>query len=139
MPMKKQKGVFDYIKHDRFAMHSGIEMLEITAESAKAKLTVNEYHLNGVNIVHGGALFTLADLVFGALGYVHDQNAVSINASISYFKAVNEGTLIAEGRLTTLTPKLGSYTVHVSDEKGDIVAVFQGLGYRRQKGSSQYG
>jgi acyl-CoA thioesterase len=86
--------------------------------------------------VHGGALFTLADLVFGALGYVHDQNAVSINASISYFKAVNEGTLIAEGRLTTLTPKLGSYTVHVSDEKGDIVAVFQGLGYRRQKGTS---
>ncbi len=132
--MEKGKGLFDFAENDRFAKHAGIEMLDITAESAKAKLTIKKHHLNGVNIVHGGALFTLADLVFGALGYVHDQNAVSINASISYFKAVAKGTLIAEGKLVTLTPKLGSYTVHISDEKGDIVAVFQGLGYRRQKG-----
>ncbi len=133
--MEKEKEVFDYIRNDRFAKHSGIEMLDVTTESARAKLTVKQHHLNGVNIVHGGVLFTLADLVFGALGYVHDQNAVSINASISYFKAVNEGVLYADGKMVTLTPKLGSYTVHVSDEKGDIVAVFQGLGYRRQKGS----
>jgi len=132
--MDKENEVIDYVKNDQFARHSGIEMIEITAERVTAKLRVEKHHLNGVNIVHGGVIFTLADLVFGVLGYVHDRNAVSINASISYFKAVKEGTLFAEGRMVTLTPKLGSYTVHVSDEKGEVVAVFQGLGYRRQKG-----
>jgi len=131
--MEKEKNLYDYFEKDRFAKHTGIEMLEITDKSARAKLTIREYHLNGVSIVHGGALFTLADLVFGALGYVHDQNAVSINASISYFKAVRGGTLIADGKLVTLTPKFGSYTVQIKDEKGNLIAVFQGLGYRRQK------
>ncbi len=122
-----------YCEKDRFAQYVGIELLEISAQRAKAKMTIREHHLNGVNIVHGGALFTLADLVFGALGYVHDQSSVSINANISYFKAINTGSLIAEGKLVALTPKLGSYTVQITDEEGDTVAVFQGLGYRRRQ------
>ncbi len=130
-------GIYNFYENDNFSKHVGIEMVEITAKSARAKLTIKEHHLNGVNIVHGGALFTLADLVFGALGYVHDQSAVSISASISYFKAVSSGTLIAEGKLITLTPKFGSYSVQINDEKGNIIAVFQGLGYRRKQGTGK--
>jgi len=131
--MGKGKNPYDYFEKDRFAKHNGIELLEINDQMARAKLNIKEHHLNGVNIVHGGALFTLADLVFGALGYVHDQGAVSINASISYFKAAREGTLIAEGKLISLTAKFGSYEVQIKDEKGNLIAHFQGLGYRRQK------
>jgi len=131
--MGKEENYFNFSDSDNFSKHVGIEMLEITEKSARAKLNIQEHHLNGVNIVHGGALFTLADLVFGALGYVHDQKAVSVNASISYFKAVSSGTLIAEGKLVTLTPKFGSYSVQICDEEGNIIALFQGLGYRRQQ------
>lgn len=132
--MKKKSEIFNYFDNDQFARHVGVELLEISQDRARAKLNVNERHLNGVNIVHGGAIFTLADLVFAALGYVHDQNAVSISANICYFRAVYEGELFAEGKLVTLTPKLGSYSVEVTDEEGELVASFQGLGYRRKKG-----
>lgn len=130
---------FDFFERDRFARHTGIELLEISEDMARAKLTVREHHLNGVDIVHGGALFTLADLVFGALGYVHDSNAVSINANINYFKAVRKGTLTAEGSLVTLTPKHCCYTVRVIDSEGDLVATFQGLGYRRRQSGDRSG
>lgn len=137
--MQKEREIFNYFEHDQFARHVGVELLEISEEKARAKLTVKNRHLNGVNIVHGGAIFTLADLVFGALGYVHDQNAVSINANICYFRAVYEGELFAEGKLVTLTPKLGSYSVEVTDEAGELIASFQGLGYRRKKGGARDG
>ncbi len=132
--MQNEKCFMDFHDRDNFSKHVGIEMVEITDKRVKAKLAIKKHHLNGVSIVHGGALFTLADLVFGALGYVHDQSAVSVNASISYLKAVTKGTLFADGKLVTLTPKFGSYSVHISDEEGNIIAVFQGLGYRRQQG-----
>ena len=44
---------------DRFAATSGVELLDLRPGYAKARLEVHERHLNGVNIVQGGAVFTL--------------------------------------------------------------------------------
>jgi acyl-CoA thioesterase len=48
-------------------------------------------------------------------------------------KATTGGILTAEAREVSCNPKLGSYTVNVTDESGVIVAVFQGLAYRKKQ------
>ena len=121
-----------FFKNDRFAEHVGIELLEVSEGRAKASLTIGKQHLNSVGIVHGGAIFALADLVFAVASNSHGSIAVAINVSISYVKAVSEGTLIAEAKEVSLNPKLATYTVHVTDENGDIVAIFQGMVYRKR-------
>lgn len=121
------------LSQDKFAAYNGIELLELSLGKAKAKMEIQPHHLNGFNIVHGGALFTLADFAFGAASNSHGTMAVSINASISFIKPARQGTLIAEAKEIALHPKLGSYTVHIFDEQNEIIAIFQGMAYRKQE------
>jgi acyl-CoA thioesterase len=123
----------EFFKRDKFAEMAGIELLEVSPGRAKAKMTIGPQHLNGVDIVHGGAVFTLADLVFAAASNSHGTVAVAINASISFIKASFAGTtLFAEGREIACNPKLATYNIDVKIEAGEIVAVFQGMVYRKK-------
>ena len=121
-----------FFKNDKFGAHVGIELLEVSVGSAKVKMGIKDYHLNSHKTVHGGAIFTLADLAFAVASNSHGTIAASINANISYIKAATTGTLIAEAKEVAINPKLATYTIHVTDDAGDIVAIFQGMVYRKK-------
>lgn len=122
----------DYFKSDQFAAHNNIELLEAANGSAKAKMTLHSHHWNGLGTVHGGALFTLADFAFAAACNSHGTVAVAIDANITFMKAISGGTLFAHAREITKNFKLGSYTVEVRNELGELIAQFQGLAYRKK-------
>lgn len=117
---------------DRFAAHSGIELVSVAPGQAVTRMTIQSQHLNAVGVVQGGAIFTLADFAFAAASNSHGTVAVGINASITFQHAARAGVLTAEAREVARNPKLASYTVHVTDETAQIVAVFQGLVYRKK-------
>ncbi len=121
-----------FFKKDKFCAFIGIELTEVSKGHAKAKMDIKEHHLNGVGIVQGGAIFTLADLAFAAASNSHGTVAVSINASISNMKATSSGTLYAEAREISINPKIGTYTVDITNEKGEMIAIFQGMVYRKK-------
>ncbi len=124
--------IWDFFKNDRFAQHCGIELLDIAEGRAKAKMVIRDSHLNGVNLVHGGAIFTLADLAFAAASNSHGTVAVAINASIWFVKAATQGTLYAEAEEVSCNPKLATYSIKVTDDAGEIVALFEGMVYRKK-------
>jgi acyl-CoA thioesterase len=121
-----------FFKNDKFGEHVGIALLEVSVGSAKVKMEIKDYHLNSHKTVHGGAIFTLADLAFAVASNSHGTIAASINANISYMKAATTGTLIAEAKEVAINPKLATYTIHVTDDAGDIIAIFQGMVYRKK-------
>lgn len=121
-----------FFKNDKFAEYVGIQLLEVDKGYAKAKLELAKHHLNGIDIAHGAAIFSLADLAFAAASNSHGNAAVAINVSISYLKAVTEGILFAEAKEVSLKPKLATYTVQITDEQDDIIAIFQGTVYRKK-------
>ena len=122
----------NYFKKDMFIVNVGIELLEISPGYAKAKLEVEEKHLNALKTVQGGVLFTLADIAFAAAINAHGSSAVLINANMSFVKTATKGTLIAEAKETSINPKIATYNVNITDDEGDIVAIFQGMGYRKK-------
>jgi acyl-CoA thioesterase len=125
--------IWDFFKNDRFAQHSGIELLEIAEGRAKTRMTIEDKHLNGVDVVHGGAIFTLADLAFAAASNSHGTVAVAINASIWFVKAGRPGmTLTADAKETSRNPKLATYSIDVTDDAGELVARFEGMVYRKK-------
>ena len=121
-----------FLENDRFARMAGIELLEVSPGRARAKMVVQDRHLNGVGIAHGGAIFTLADFAFAAASNAHGTVAVAISVSISFVKAVTGGVLTAEAHETSRNPKLATYDVAVRDEAGDLVASFHGMVYRKK-------
>jgi acyl-CoA thioesterase len=122
----------NFFKKDNFIVDVGIELLEVSPGYAKAKLEIEERHLNALKTVQGGALFTLADLAFAAAMNAHGNAAVVINANMSFVKAATEGTLIAEAKETSISPKIATYSVDITDDNGDIIAIYQGMGYRKR-------
>jgi acyl-CoA thioesterase len=118
---------------DQYAKLSGIELVSVTPGHAVARMPVQPCHLNALGVVQGGAIFTLADLAFGAACNSRGLVALAINASITFMKAVTTGTLTAEVRELSFNPKLGAYTVNITDEQNNLVAVFQGLAYRKKQ------
>lgn len=127
------EAVRNFFKNDRFADHVGIELLDVSEGRAKAQMVIKEQHLNGANIAHGGAIFSLADLAFAVASNSHRTIALSINVSISYLKASVVGeTLIAEANEVSRNPKLATYEVRVTDETNDIIAIFLGTVYRKK-------
>ncbi len=90
-------------------------------------------HLNGVDVAQGGAVFTLADFAFAAASNSHGNVALAVNVSITFMKAARTGTLWAEAREISKNFKLGSYTVEVKDDQGELVALFQGMVYRKSE------
>ncbi len=122
-----------YFKGDRFAELAGIEIVSMAPGQARTKMALGPQHLNGYNKVQGGAIFTLADLAFAAASNAYGTVAVGINVSISYMKAAETGTLWAEAKEVSKNHKLGTYLVEVKDDAGDVVALFQGMVYRKKE------
>lgn len=129
--MKEIKRHFE--TEDIFAQHTGIELIDVAPGWSKVCMKIQPYHFNGARTVHGGAIFTLADFAFAAASNSHGTLSMGINASINFVKAATKGTLYAEATEQSLGAKLASYSVTVTDEDNDIVALFQGMVYRKKQ------
>ena len=118
---------------DRFARHNGIELVDVSAGSATSKMVICPNHLNGLGIVQGGAIYTLADLALAAASNVHGVTAVALTNAITYFTAEKEGTMFATAREISLRHSVATYQVDVTNQEDKLVASFQGTVYRKIK------
>ncbi len=123
----------EFFNRDDFAKLCGIELLSASPGHAIARMQVGPQHLNGYRTVQGGAIFTLADFAFAAASNAHGRVAVAINVNISFIKAASSGTLLAEARELSANPKLATYTVNITDDANALIAVFQGMVYRKSE------
>jgi acyl-CoA thioesterase len=96
-------------------------------------MKIEPYHFNGAKTVHGGAIFTLADFAFAVASNSRGALAMGINTSVSFVKAATKGTLFAEAKEQSLNPKLATYIVRITDDGNDLVAIFQGMVYRKKE------
>ena len=113
---------------DRFAAASGARLVEITPGAAVAVLDVTSAHLNAGGVCQGGAIFTLADLVFAALVNQGENLTFAINSTIYYHVSAREGdTLRAEGHVSCAHHRIPSAEVVVTNQVR--IATFTGQAY----------
>lgn len=117
---------------DRFAANAGAELLEIKEGYGRARMLITPEHLNGGGVCQGGAIFTLADLAFAAAVNSHGVLTFSTSSNITYFKSVSQGYIYAEAREIVNHHRMPYAEVRVTDEAGELVAIFTSSGYRKQ-------
>ena len=120
-----------FFTRDRFAADIGIRVVSADEGSAVTEITVEQRHLNGMDIVQGGVLFTLADIAFAVAANSRGLLAVGLHASISWVRAARGGTLRATAREVSCTRRIGVYGVVVEDADGNTLATFEGTAYRK--------
>ena len=123
----------EYFKNDRFAAEAGVAIIEAGTGYCKAKMEIEEKHLNAANVVQGGAIFTLADLAFAVAANSRGQLALAVNVNISFLKGKSSGTLFAIATEVADPKRIGAYDVLVTDERDEVIARFNGLVYRKQE------
>lgn len=130
--MDKEK-LIEHFKQDRFSELLGMEILEAEPGHAAVRMKISPDHLNAVGGLHGGVTFSLADYAFAIASNSHETLALGINTHMMFLKALGEGSIItATADETSINPKLATYDVTVTDENGDVVALFQGMVYRKK-------
>lgn len=123
------KKLEEILRNDRFAETNQIKLVSIGKGEAIAEMEVAENHLNGVNIIQGGALFTLADFAFAAASNSHGRIAVASNASISFFKGISAGKLTAKATEVSSGKTLATYSVEITSDDGSKIALFTGTAF----------
>ena len=105
----------------------GMELLACEPGRAVMRMAVRPLHLNGHQICHGGFIFTLADSTFAFACNSHNKNTVASGASIEFLRPSREGdVLTCEGVEQTLQGRHGIYDMRVSNQRGEVVAMFRG-------------
>jgi acyl-CoA thioesterase len=104
----------------------GVRLLDVRPGRAMVALTVEERHVNGHGICHGGYLFFIADAALAYACNSYGVSAVAAGADITFLRPVALGAeLVAEAVERASVGRSGLYdvTVRVGDEP---VAEFRG-------------
>jgi acyl-CoA thioesterase len=118
-------------ERDALASRLGAVLTEVEPGRAVATMEVTPDHHNCYGVAHGGAIFALADFVFCAASNSHGRVAVALNVTISYLRAVGADTLTAEAKEISLSHRIGTYEIAITNGAGEDVALFLGTAYRK--------
>jgi len=112
----------------QFVVDLGIETRSITEEGEVRCVMNAGDKINAMGGAHGGAIFALADQAFAIASNLGKEPQVALVANINYIRP-GKGMLEAVARRTSDTRRTSLYEVRVFDD-GELVAVFQGTGYK---------
>lgn len=114
---------------DRASADLGIEVLEVRPGYARVTMRIDERHLNGHRIAHGGHLFLLADTAFACACNSGRPTTVAATAEIDFIAAAHDGdVLVAEAveRASFGRSGITDVTVRRTSPDDALIAEFRG-------------
>lgn len=131
-----QQALKEFFLHDEFARQNGIEIVDISEGYARTQVRLEARHLNAGGSLQGGVLFTLADLAFAAATNSHGTLTVTSAANITFLRGTNTGVITAEAHELVNHHRLPFCEVRVTDDVGNLLAIFTASGYRKESGAT---
>lgn len=123
--------ISEQIRAEPWARSLGIEYVELRRGYCRVRLRLQPHMLNFQGFPHGGVIFSLADVAFGAACNSHGDPAVALSVTIEFLAAVTpDATLVAEAREVKQGRRAGFYEVSVSTEDGRAVAAAHCIAHR---------
>lgn len=114
-------------ERDYAAQKLGIRLEAIGPGWAVMTMEVAGDMVNGHDIGHGGFIFALADTCFAYACNSYNRVTVAQHCDISFLKAARRGdVLTATGREAHRAGRNGVYDISVTDQDGEMVALFRG-------------
>lgn len=87
------------IDQNAFMRYAHVELTALEAEWAECRLTLFEEAKNPRGMIHGGAMYTLADNAAGSAAHSDGRKHVTQTGSMNYLRNITEGTAIATAKV----------------------------------------
>lgn len=105
----------------------GMEIVEVGYGRAVVTMTVRDDMVNGLDICHGGLIFTLADSAMAFATNSYNHYAVATTAEIDWLRPGRRGAVLTATAEEQHKRGRGAVTdVVVTDDSGEIIALFRG-------------
>jgi acyl-CoA thioesterase len=119
------------VANDPYARFLGIRVDRVEEGYASCSVTITDNMFNFLGVVHGGLIFTLADVAFSAAGNRDHSPSFALDVSGSFLKTAQLGDiLVAEARLIHNTRRTGLYRMDISCND-ELIATFNGTVFRK--------
>lgn len=126
-----ERCVDEMLAHDAAAQLLGVELISVAPGSATISMNVTREMTNSHFNCHGGMIFTLADIGFAYACNNANKKTVASGCSIEYMAPAAIGdTLTATVIERSRASRTGIYDVDISNQRGELVAVFRGKSYQ---------
>ncbi|WP_136637514.1 hydroxyphenylacetyl-CoA thioesterase PaaI [Pseudooceanicola onchidii] len=113
--------------NDRASQGLGMQIAEVTPGRAVLTMSVREDMVNGLDVCHGGFIFTLADSAFAFACNSYNQLTFAQHCAVTFHAPGRLGdTLTATAQEVTRQGRSGLYDVTVTDGSGALIATFRG-------------
>lgn len=117
--------------HDQASRMLGMQLISVAPGEASMRMTVREDMLNGYRTCHGGFIFSLADSAFAFACNSYNRLNVGAGVTIEFLRPAFVGDeLTATAKEQTRGRRSGVYDVTVSNERGELVAMFRGRSHQ---------
>lgn len=107
--------------HDRFCKVNHIAITKMEAGYAEAELRVSGQHLNGRDVVQGGALMTLADFVFAGAANACGRSVVSSSCEFHFIRPGTGPVITAIARKIHEGSKTVLYEVQIRNAENQLI------------------
>ncbi|HEX2534297.1 MAG TPA: hydroxyphenylacetyl-CoA thioesterase PaaI [Chitinophagaceae bacterium] len=122
------------MEQDAFSQWLGIEVLEVREGYSRLRMPLRNDMLNGFGIIHGGALFALADSAFAFACNNRNNLSVALDTSITFTRPGKPGdTVTAEARELHNGRSTGLYLITLTNGAGEEMGLFKGTCFRTGK------
>ena len=108
-----------------FTRHNFFELETLEKDRAVYRLDIRAESTNPYGMVHGGALYTLADDAGGAAVHTDGRNYVTQHGDLHFLKNQTNGTIRAEGRIRRRGKATCLAVVDITNEAGELLATGQ--------------
>ena len=103
-----------------YGMITGMEFEELERDHCRGSLELKEQVSNIYGTMHGGALFTLADMCMGAAARSDGNRYVTQNASVNYIRGVFKGTAHCEANVLHRGKTMCVVEGRITDDDGNL-------------------
>ena len=106
----------------------GMKIIDAGPKYSVVEMVLEDKHLNGFSIAHGGAIFALADTAFAHACNSDNVVTVAQQCQINFLQPGRAGDLLtatAKGR--TYSGRTGIYDVTITGSDGGVIAEFRGM------------
>lgn len=123
----------DTVSKDPYASFLGISVDIAEPGFASCSVTIKEHMFNFLGVVHGGLVFSLADVAFSLAANNDHHPSFALDVSGSFLKSAGLGdTIHAEAEKIHSTGRTGVYRIQVF-HNNDLIATFNGTVYKKHK------
>ena len=109
-------------KENAFTAHNFMELETVEQDRAVYRLEIRKESTNPYGMVHGGALYTLADDAAGAAAHTDGRRYVTQHGDLHFLSNQSAGVIRAEGRVRRRGKTTCLVQVEIVNEAGTLLA-----------------